>query len=136
MRVPLSRNIACFGRFELDIKAGELHRDGKVARLQEQPFQVLKTLLEHSGEVVTREELRHTLWPNDTIVEFDQSINAAIKKLRLALGDSAENPQYIETVGRRGYRLVVPVSWPEPGPSGAEVKGPAEGLQGTGALIG
>jgi eukaryotic-like serine/threonine-protein kinase len=136
MRVPLSRNIACFGRFELDIKAGELHRDGKVARLQQQPFQVLKTLLEHSGEVVTREELRHTLWPNDTIVEFDQSINAAIKKLRLALGDSAENPQYIETVGRRGYRLVVPVSWPEPGPSGAEVKGPAEGLQGTGALIG
>src|SRR5215813_1793489 len=114
MRVPPSHRIACFGPFELDLKAGELNRDGKVVRLQEQPFQVLKRLLECPGEVVTREELRRTLWPNDTIVEFDQSINAAIKKLRLALQDSAEQPQYVETVARRGYRLIVPVRWPEP----------------------
>src|SRR5262249_32431284 len=113
MGVPASRRVACFGPFELDLKAGELHRDGNVVRLQEQPFQVLKTLLEHPSEVVTREELRRTLWPNDTIVEFDQGINAAMKKLRLALGDSAENPQYVETVGRRGYRLIVSVNWQE-----------------------
>jgi eukaryotic-like serine/threonine-protein kinase len=136
MRVPASHRIACFGPFELDLKAGELHREGKVVRLQEQPFQVLKTLLEHSGEVVNREQMRRTLWPNDTIVEFDQSINAAIKKLRLALEDSAEDPQYVETVGRRGYRLIVPVSWREPGPRETEVHSPAEPLQDSGALIG
>jgi DNA-binding winged helix-turn-helix (wHTH) protein len=86
MRVPASRRVACFGPFELDLKAGELHRDGHALRLQEQPFLVLKMLLERPGDVVTREEMRHILWPNDTIVEFDQSINAAIKKLRLSLG--------------------------------------------------
>jgi eukaryotic-like serine/threonine-protein kinase len=107
-------NTVCFGPFKLDLKAGELHHDGRKIRLQEQPFQVLKMLLEHPGEVVTREEIRKKLWPNDTIVEFDHSINAAIKKLRLALGDSAEEPQYVETVARRGYRLMVPVEWMEP----------------------
>jgi eukaryotic-like serine/threonine-protein kinase len=104
-------NVAYFGLFQLDLKAGELHHDGRSVRLQEQPFQVLKMLLEHPGEVVTRDEMRRTLWPNDTIVEFDQSINAAIKKLRLALQDSAEEPRYVETVARRGYRLMVPVEW-------------------------
>ena len=84
------------------------------ARLSEQPFRILTMLLEHPGEVVTREEIRRKLWPNDTIVEFDHSINAAIKKMRLALGDSAEEPQYVETVARRGYRLMVPVEWVEP----------------------
>jgi len=136
MRVPASRRIACFGPFELDLRAGELHRDGKVVRLQEQPFLVLKMLLESPGEIVTREELRRTLWPNDTVVEFDQSINAATKKLRLALGDSAENPQCIETVGRRGYRLIVSVSWSEPQAGGTEVQSPVEPLQDTGGLIG
>src|SRR5262249_53735683 len=82
--------------------------------LQEQPFLILKMLLQRPGDVVAREEIRRRLWPNDTIVEFDQSINAAIKKLRLALQDSAEQPQYVETVARRGYRLIVPVRWPEP----------------------
>jgi serine/threonine protein kinase len=114
MRPPASRQLALFGPFELDLKAGELHRDGHALRLQEQPFLVLKILLEHPGDVVTREEMRRALWPNDTIVEFDQSINAAIKKLRLALQDSAEEPQYVETVARRGYRLIVPVQWSEP----------------------
>lgn len=136
MRVPASRRVARFGPFELDLKAGELHRDGHALRLQEQPFLVLKMLLEHPGDLVTREEMRHILWPNDTIVEFDQSINAAIKKLRLALGDSAENPQYIETVGRRGYRFIVPVSWPEPVPGETDVERPAEPPQDTGTLIG
>ena len=70
-------------------------------------------LIEHAGEVVTREEIKQKLWPNDTVVEFDHSINAAIKKLRLALGESAEEPQYVETVARRGYRLLVPVQWEE-----------------------
>jgi Tol biopolymer transport system component/DNA-binding winged helix-turn-helix (wHTH) protein len=102
-------NAACFGTFKLDLKAGELHQDGRTIRLQEQPFQVLRMLIEHPGEIVTREEIRGKLWPNDTIVEFDHSINAAIKKLRLALGDSAEKPHYVETVARRGYRFIAPV---------------------------
>ena len=113
MRAPRSPSLACFGPFELDARAGELHRDGQTTLLQEQPFQVLKMLLDHPGEVVSREDMRRVLWPNDTIVEFDHSINAAIKKLRLALADSAENPRYIETVARRGYRLIIPVTWTE-----------------------
>jgi eukaryotic-like serine/threonine-protein kinase len=107
-------NAVCFGPFKLDLKAGELYQDGRKIRLQEQPFKVLRMLLERPGEVVNREEIRKKLWPNDTIVEFDHSINAAIKKLRLALGDSAEEPKYVETVARRGYRLMVPVEWVAP----------------------
>jgi DNA-binding winged helix-turn-helix (wHTH) protein len=103
--------VVCFGPFKLDLKAGELHKSGRKIRLQEQPFQVLKMLVERAGELVTREELRKRLWPNDTIVEFDHSINAAVKRLRDALGDSAEKPTYVETVARRGYRLMVPVEW-------------------------
>jgi serine/threonine protein kinase len=122
MRAPPSSNVVYFGPFQLNLKAGELHYDGRSVRLQEQPFQVLKMLLEHPGEVVTREEMRRTLWPNDTIVEFDQSINAAIKKLRLALEDSAEDPHYVETVARRGYRLIVPVHCEAAPQSGAEAR--------------
>jgi serine/threonine protein kinase len=114
MRTPAQRQIVIFGPFTLDLKAGELHRDGHAILLQEQPFLVLKMLLDRPGDVVTREEMRRALWPNDTIVEFDQSINAAIKKLRIALQDSAEEPQYVETVARRGYRLIVSVQWSEP----------------------
>src|SRR6516162_1180611 len=129
-------NTVCFGPFKLDLKAGELLQDVRKILLQEQPFQVLKMLLAHPGEVVTREEIRKKLWPNDTIVEFDHSINAAIKKLRLALGDSAEEPQYVETVARRGYRLVVPVEWvgEQPGAQGAEVTAGAEGQPGSADL--
>jgi eukaryotic-like serine/threonine-protein kinase len=104
-----SAGVVCFGPFKLDLRAGELHREGLKIRLQEQPFRILILLLEGAGSVVTREEIRKKLWPNDTIVEFDHSINAAIKKVRLALGDSAQEPQYVETVGRRGYRLMPPV---------------------------
>ena len=98
-----------FGSFELDVKSGELFSGGEKVLLQEQPLQILRMLIEANGEVVSRDAIRSRLWSNDTIVEFDHSINAAIKKLRLALGDSAEEPQYVETVARRGYRLMVPV---------------------------
>ena len=113
MRASRSAKAVCFGPFILDLRAGELCKDGRKIRLQEQPLQVLRMLIEHAGEVVTREEIKQKLWPNDTVVEFDHSINAAIKKLRLALGESAEEPQYVETVARRGYRLLVPVQWEE-----------------------
>src|SRR5581483_3169162 len=102
-----------FGVFELDLRAGELRRQGRKVKLQEQPFQVLLQLLEQPGEVVTREQLRNRLWPADTFVDFDHSLNAAIRRLRDALGDSAENPTFVETVARRGYRFLAPVS---PGP--------------------
>ena len=98
-----------FGVFQADLRAGELHRNGAKVRLQDQPFQVLAVLLEKPGEVVTREELRARLWPADTFVDFDHGLNAAIKRLRDALGDSAENPRFVETLARRGYRFVAPV---------------------------
>src|SRR5438094_1953616 len=119
MRASPSAKAVCFGPFMLDLRAGELCKDGRKIRLQEQPLQVLRMLIEHAGEVVTREEIKQKLWPNDTVVEFDHSINAAIKKLRLALGESAEEPQYVETVARRGYRLLVPVQWEEADLGGA-----------------
>src|SRR5580704_11923315 len=104
MDVPPARLLR-FGNFELDVRAGELRKHGVRIRLQEQPFQVLLMLLERPGEVVLREEIRKKLWPNDTIVEFDHSINAAIKRLRNALGESAEEPRFIETLAKRGYRF-------------------------------
>jgi len=98
-----------FGIFEVDLRAGELRKAGLRIRLQEQPFQVLIILLERPGEVVTREELQRTLWPQDTFVDFDHGVNTAINKIRQALGDSAENPRFVETVARRGYRFIAPV---------------------------
>ena len=99
-----------FGVFEADLQAGELRRNGSRVRLQEQPFQILSALLERSGGVVTRQELRERLWPADTFVDFDHSLNTAIRRLRDALGDTAENPRFVETVARRGYRFLVPVN--------------------------
>jgi TolB-like protein/DNA-binding winged helix-turn-helix (wHTH) protein len=99
-----------FGLFELDLRAGELRRNGAKVRLQEQPFQILTMLLEHPGDVVTREELRNKLWPVDTFVDFDHGLNAAVKRLRDALGDSAESPRFVETVARRGYRFLASVN--------------------------
>jgi cholera toxin transcriptional activator len=98
-----------FGIYEADVKAGELTRDGVKVKLQEQPFQVLLMLIERAGEVVSREELRLRLWPADTFVDFDHSLNTAINKLREALRDSADNPRFIETKPRRGYRFIAPV---------------------------
>jgi Tol biopolymer transport system component/DNA-binding winged helix-turn-helix (wHTH) protein len=98
-----------FGTFELDGQTGELRRNGVKLRLQDQPFLVLRKLVEKSGALVTREELHSALWPADTFVDFDTSLNTAIKRLREALGDSADVPVYVETVPRRGYRFLVPV---------------------------
>ena len=98
-----------FGVYEADVRAGELLRDGTKIKLQEQPFQVLVALLERAGDVVTREDLRLRLWPSDTFVDFDHSLNTAINKLREALRDSASNPRFIETKARRGYRFIAPV---------------------------
>ena len=104
-----SSRIVRFGVFEVDLKAGDLRRSGLRVKLQEQPLQVLAVLLEHPGEVVTREELRTKLWPADTFVDFDHGLNAAVGRLRDALGDSAEAPRFVETVARRGYRFTAPV---------------------------
>jgi Tol biopolymer transport system component/DNA-binding winged helix-turn-helix (wHTH) protein len=100
----------CFGLFEADAESGELRRSGIRIRLQAQPFRVLICLLERPGEVVTREEIQQRLWGDDTIVDFDHSLGTAINKLREALGDSAENPRFIETLARRGYRFIAPVT--------------------------
>ena len=115
--------VARFGVFEVDLVAGELRKNGTRVRLQEQPFQVLAVLLERSGDVVTREELRQKLWPADTFVDFDHSLNTAINKIRDALGDSAASPKYVETLARRGYRFIAPVErltrGGEPSPTGS-----------------
>jgi Tol biopolymer transport system component/DNA-binding winged helix-turn-helix (wHTH) protein len=107
---PAAQRAVRFGLFEADLQAGELRKQGRTIKLQEQPFQVLAMLLRRPGEVVTREELQQALWPADTFVEFDQGLNTAVKKIRLALGDSAENPRFVETIPRKGYRFIAPVS--------------------------
>ena len=99
-----------FGVFAVDVDAGELLRHGTRVRLQDRPFQLLLALLERPGEVVTREELRERLWPDGTFVDFDHNLSSAVNKLRTALDDSAQHPRYIETVGRRGYRFLYPIS--------------------------
>ncbi len=99
-----------FGVFEADLRAGELRRNSSKVKLQEQPFQILAMLLERPGEIVTREELRARLWSADTFVDFDHGLNSAIRRLRDVLGDSAENPSFVETLGRRGYRFIAPVA--------------------------
>src|SRR6266581_7159227 len=105
-----SRSILRFGVFEVDVRAGEVRKQGIRIKLQEQPFHLLTVLLQRPGEVVTREELRNQNWPADTFVDFDNSLNTAINKLREALGDSADNPRFIETLPRRGYRFIAPVT--------------------------
>jgi DNA-binding winged helix-turn-helix (wHTH) protein/tetratricopeptide (TPR) repeat protein len=118
---------ACFGPFELDVRAGELHIDGQRVRLQNQPLQLLVLLLERAGEVVTQDAIRARLWANDTVVEFELSIGTAIRKLRHALGDDASMPRYIETLPRRGYRWLVPVTWAEARTTG-ELEGGRAGV--------
>lgn len=95
-----------FDRFELDLRSGELHRDGRRVRLQAQPFQLLAMLIENAGEVVTRDEVCRALWQTDTFVDFDHSVAAAVSKIREALGDSVENPRFVETLPKRGYRFI------------------------------
>src|SRR3981189_3624721 len=110
MSANSSFSIIRFGNFELNLHTGELRRQGEKVKLQEQPLQVLAALLERPGEMVSREELRSKLWPADTFVDFDHSLNAAIKRLRDALGESADAPVFIETLARRGYRFIAPVN--------------------------
>src|ERR1700746_138459 len=98
-----------FGVYEADLATGELRKNGTLIRLQEQPFQILAMLLERPGELVTREEVRTTLWAADTFVDFDHSLNTAVNKIREALSDSASNPRFVQTVARRGYRFIAPV---------------------------
>jgi TolB-like protein/DNA-binding winged helix-turn-helix (wHTH) protein len=114
---PDSCRVFRFGLFEADVQAGELRRDGARVSLQEQPFQVLVALLERPGELVWREGLRQQVWPEDTFVEFDHALNTAVKKIRIALGDCANSPEYIETIPKRGYRFLAPVEVVEKAPS-------------------
>jgi TolB-like protein/DNA-binding winged helix-turn-helix (wHTH) protein/Tfp pilus assembly protein PilF len=123
------RRILGFGPFEVDLSSGELRREGLKVKLQDQPLRLLVLLLERAGAVVTREELRDKLWPADTFVDFDHSLNTAVRKLREALGDSAEAPRYVETLAKRGYRFGGPVrerELPAPSalPADAEVPSP------------
>jgi TolB-like protein/tetratricopeptide (TPR) repeat protein len=114
-------NLLRFGTFELDVRSRELRNDMVRVRLQEQPFEILRLMLQRPGEVITRDELRQRLWPAGTFVDFEHSLNAAIKRLRAALGDDADKPTFIETVPRRGYRFVGSV----PGSCDARAAGPA-----------
>src|ERR1700687_2351491 len=109
MADPEQPRIIRFGWFEVDKRTGELRKNGSRIKLQQQPLQILLALIERRGDIVTREELRQQLWPQDTFVDFDHSLNAAVKRLREALGESADNPVFIETFARRGYRFSVPI---------------------------
>jgi Tol biopolymer transport system component/DNA-binding winged helix-turn-helix (wHTH) protein len=111
-RPAINPTTVCFGLFEANLQTRELRKSGVKIKLNEQPFQVLAMLLERPGEVVTREELQTRLWPADTFVDFDVSLNGAVKKLRQALGDESDNPRFVETLYRRGYRFIAPVSIP------------------------
>ena len=106
MRPPPGRARVAFDNFEVNTRSGELRKNGSRIRLQAQPFQLLLQLLRDAGEVVTRDEISRELWPADTFVDFEHSLAAAVNKLREALGDSAENPKYIETLPKRGYRFI------------------------------
>lgn len=112
-RPPLSPRILTFGAYEADLFARELRKGGLRRKLQEKPFAVLELLLNNAGELVTREQIRLSLWPADTHVDFETGLSNAVHKLRLALGDTAENPRFVETLARRGYRFVAPVRQPE-----------------------
>jgi DNA-binding winged helix-turn-helix (wHTH) protein len=120
------QNRVRFGHFEADLESYELFREGQRISIQRQPFRLLAILIEHAGQVVTREVLRRKLWPNGVIVDFEHSLNTAVRKIRRALGDSPEEPHIVETVAGRGYRLRMPVepcesapSWPVRAPRAA-----------------
>src|SRR5438552_14735378 len=104
------QRVVRFGAFELYLETGELRKHGVRVKLQGKPFHILSALIENPGHVVTREELRSRLWLADTFVDFESGLNTAVNRLRVALGDSAENPIYIETLARLGYRFIAPVT--------------------------
>src|SRR5690348_688826 len=125
-RVLASANILRFGLFEADAARGTLTRSGLRVKLQDQPFRVLILLLEKPGEIVSRDVLRQKLWPEGTYVDFDGSLNVILKKLRAAIDDDSDNPRFIETVPRRGYRFIAPVDAAEPethSPAGVAANG-------------
>src|SRR5215469_7075052 len=107
---PLRNAVVRFGTYEVSLRSGEVRKSGLKIRVQQQPMKLLQILLERPGEVVTREELRGRVWPDESFGDFDQAVNIAIAKLRSALGDSAENPRFIETLPKRGYRFIADVS--------------------------
>src|ERR1700757_2066167 len=109
MKAAQDHRIIRFGSFEADLYTRELRKRGLKLKVQEQPFQVLAMLLARPGELVTREEIRSRLWPQDTFVDFDHGLNAAVRRLRDALNDDAETPRFVETLPRRGYRFIAPV---------------------------
>ncbi len=111
-----------FGAFQLDLRTGELRKAGVRISLPEQPFQVLEALLDRPGDLVTREELRQRLWPAETFVDFEHGLNAAVRRLRDALGDSADAPRFVETLPRRGYRFIAPVTGPSAGDEPAALR--------------
>lgn len=132
-----SAEIVRFGTFEADLQTGELCKNGHKVPLQGQPFQVFAILLQHPGKLVTREELREKVWPEDTFVDFDHGLNTAITKIRTALGDSAENPRFVETMPRRGYRFIGPVEEPiSPAPLPSTPKGSLERFISRRSLLG
>jgi TolB-like protein/DNA-binding winged helix-turn-helix (wHTH) protein/tetratricopeptide (TPR) repeat protein len=126
---PVSNSqVLRFGTYEVDFRLGELRKNGMRVKLTGQPFQILAILVEHPGELVTREQLQRRLWPSDTFVDFERGLNAAINRVREALGDSAENPRFVETLPRRGYRFIAPLLEARPAtvpvprlPAGSEV---------------
>jgi len=129
VEVARSAQIVRFGIFDADLQTGELHKNGVRVPLQGQPFQVCAILLSHAGELVSREELRQKVWPEDTFVDFDQALNTAITKIRTALGDEPDNPRFVETLPRRGYRFIGSVDKPSPlEPSPTAPKGRFERL--------
>src|SRR6476659_2490652 len=117
-----SPRLVRFGAFEADLRTGELRKDGVKLKFSGQPFQVLAILLEHPGDVVTREELQKRLWP-DTFVDVERNLNTAINKIREVLGDSSENPRFVETLPRRGYRFIAPLENAKSGAKPATVTG-------------
>jgi eukaryotic-like serine/threonine-protein kinase len=123
--LPESKQTVRFGKFELDLRTRELRNNGRKLTLQEQPFQILAVLLERPGQLVTRDELTKRLWPSDTFVDFEHSLNKAVNRLREALEDSAEHPRLIETLPRRGYRLIAPLESAEPPKLETPVRGNA-----------
>jgi DNA-binding winged helix-turn-helix (wHTH) protein len=107
-----TRETFCFGEFELDVDAGELRHKNRRLKLQPQPFKLLLLLVRKAGTLVARDDIRRELWPEGTFVDFDQAVNFSIKQIRDVLGDEADRPLYVETVPRRGYRFIAPISSP------------------------
>jgi DNA-binding winged helix-turn-helix (wHTH) protein len=123
-----SSGVVRFGDFKVDLRAGELYKAGRKIKLQIQPFHALALLLERPGEVVTRQEFEKRLWPGDTFVDFDHSLNTAIKKLRQALGDNKEKPRFVETLPKRGYRFIGKPEYDVAAPLPAKPAAPSSGV--------